>query len=251
MDLYFALLKKPTFTPKDVEELYRSKEGARSALARLLKEGKALKIRNGLYTCLSGESLAPVATRFQIASSISPTSYLSHHSAMEYYGLYEQVYYEVHVSSKTPFREFSFDGYGYRYIHSKFEDGVIAPPLSGGIRISDLERTTLDCLKDMDRLIGVEETMKIIEMLPRLDERKLLAYLPLYENVFLYQKAGFFLYPYKMELGLSPAFFEECRRKVSKSKRYLTSARKEGYLDKDWGLVIPKNLDSFWDGGRD
>ena len=39
-------------------------------LGKLLKENMVLKIRNGLYTCLSGENGGPVANRFQIGSPI-------------------------------------------------------------------------------------------------------------------------------------------------------------------------------------
>ena len=92
---------------------------ARSAIKRLMKEVIVAKIRNNMYTCISGETGAPIANRFQIASKITPTSYVSHHTAMEYYGITDQVYYDVYVASETSFREFEFDGYTYRYVVSK------------------------------------------------------------------------------------------------------------------------------------
>lgn len=85
------------------------------------------KIRNNMYTCIGGETGAPVANRFQIASKITPTSYVSHHTAMEYYGITDQVYYDVYVASETSFREFEFDGYTYRYVASKDMEGVETP----------------------------------------------------------------------------------------------------------------------------
>lgn len=60
-----------------------------------MKEGIVAKIRNNMYICISGETGAPIANRFQIASKITPTSYVSHHTAMEYYGITDQVYYDV------------------------------------------------------------------------------------------------------------------------------------------------------------
>ena len=95
---------------------------------------------------------APVANRFQIASKITPTSYVSHHTAMEYYGITDQVYYDVYVASETSFREFEFDGYTYRYVASKDMEGVETPALSGGIRITNRERTLVDCIKDMYKI---------------------------------------------------------------------------------------------------
>ena len=86
MELYFKLLKKPVFTMDDVNEYYGKIESARSAIKRLMAKGMVEKIRNNLYTCVSGETNAPLANRYQIASAITPTAYVSHHTAMEYYG---------------------------------------------------------------------------------------------------------------------------------------------------------------------
>ena len=82
MNLYFELLKKPVFSMEDVNEFYNNMDSARSAIKRLMKDGMVAKIRNNMYTCISGETGAPVANRFQIASHITPTSYVSHHTAM-------------------------------------------------------------------------------------------------------------------------------------------------------------------------
>ena len=78
MNLYFELLKTPVFTVEDVNKYYDNMDSARSAIKRLMKEGMVAKIRNNMYTCISGETGAPVANRFQIASKITPTSYVSH-----------------------------------------------------------------------------------------------------------------------------------------------------------------------------
>ena len=87
MNLYFELLKKPVFRIEDVDLYYNNIHSSRSAVSRLIKDGLAIKIRNNMYTCINGETGSPVANRFQIASAVTPTSYISHHTAMEYYGL--------------------------------------------------------------------------------------------------------------------------------------------------------------------
>ena len=116
MNLYYELLQYPVFSMKEVNALYSSERTARAALGKLLKENMVLKIRNGLYTCVSGENGGPVANRFQVASAITPSSYVSHHTAFEYYGTVDQVFYEVYVGSETRFHDFEFDGYTYHYV---------------------------------------------------------------------------------------------------------------------------------------
>lgn len=248
MNLYFELLKTPVFTVEDVNKYYDNVDSARSAIKRLMKEGMVTKIRNNMYTCISGETGAPIANRFQIASKITPTSYVSHHTAMEYYGITDQVYYDVYVASETSFREFEFDGYTYRYVASKDMEGVETPALSGGIRITNLERTLVDSIKDMDKIAGIEEVLQDIGSMKRMQEKRVLKYLELLSNQFLYQKMGFLLSEYKEQLGLSDEFFDVCKSQIGKSKRYLTKdIAYVHYLD-EWRLIVPKNLNSKKNG---
>lgn len=248
MNLYFELLKKPIFKMKDVDYYYNNMDSARSAIKRLMKEGMAAKIRNNLYTCISGETGAPVANRFQIASYITPTSYVSHHTAMEYYGITDQVYYDVYVSSQTSFRDFTFDKYTYRYIASKTLEGIDKPSYSGGIAVTNLERTIVDSIKDIDKIAGIEEVVQDIECLHRVQEKKLLKYLELYENQFLYQKIGYLLWEYKEKIGLSDNFFESCKEQIGKSKRYLTKDQVGGRYNNTWKLVVPAELQNMKNG---
>ena len=127
MDIYFEMAKHPVFTIEDVNLFYNNMNSARSAVKRMIATSKVLKIRSNLYTCISAENGGPVANRFQIASAISDTSYISHHTAMEYYGVSDQVFYDVYVSSKTKFRNFEFDGYTYHYVKPNLDEGVEMP----------------------------------------------------------------------------------------------------------------------------
>ena len=78
LNLYFKLLKTPVFTVEDVNKYYDNMDSARSAIKRLMKEGMVAKIRNNMYTCISGETGAPVANRFQIADRKSTRLNSSH-----------------------------------------------------------------------------------------------------------------------------------------------------------------------------
>ncbi len=241
MNLYFELLKKPVFVMEDVNVFYNNMDSARSAVKRLMKEGMVAKIRNNMYTCISGETGAPIANRFQIASRITPTSYVSHHTAMEYYGITDQVYYDVYVSSQTSFRDFTFDGYTYRFVMSRNSEGIDRPAYSGGIAVTNLERTIVDCIKDMDKIAGMEEVVQNIESVHRIQEARLLKYLELYKNQFLYQKLGYLLWQRKGQIGVCDAFFEKCKSQIGKSKRYLTRKQEGGCYDDTWKLVVPCN----------
>lgn len=240
MNLYFELLQKPVFTIEYVNQFYDNLDSARSAVKRLMKQGLVSKIRNNMYTCISGETGAPVANRFQIACAITPSAYLSHHTAVEYYGWADQVYYDVYVSSDTKFNEFEFNGYHYKYVPANdCQDGIICVEFSGGVRVTDKERTLLDSVKDMDKISGLEEVVAVVEVSPKLNEKRLLTYLKEYHNQFLYQKTGYLLEQFRENKELSDEFFEECLEQTGKSKRYLSRDINEGSYDAKWKMVVP------------
>ncbi len=218
---------------------FRNTSTARNAVRSLVQTGKAFKIRNNLYTCRNPETDKPIANRFQIASSITASSCVSHHSAMEYYGIMNQLFYDVYVSSETRFHDFEFDGYTYRFVQSYIREGIEYPEFSGGIKVTDRERTTIDSIKDMDKISGMEEVLSNIESMENLDEEKLLQYLHLYKSGFLFQKTGFLLWDVREQLGLSDTFFEECHTCMGQNVRYLTSERKKASFDRYWKLMIP------------
>lgn len=249
MNLYYELLKKPVFTMEDVLAFYSHINSCRKAVKNLVDQGMVLKIRQNLYTCISGETGEPVANRFQIASSITKTSYVSHHSAMEYYGVTDQVYYEVYVSSDTEFKSFDFEGYTYRFIRPKISSGIMTPQYSGGIHVTDKERTILDCIKDMDRIAGLEEVISNIDSISGIKEEPLIEYLKLYNNQFLYQKTGYLLSRMPGKSGLSDFFFDLCKEKAGKSTRYLSSDYKKGRFCSEWNLVIPDMMFYTKNGG--
>ena len=242
MDLYVEMSKHPVFTIADVNHYYHNVGSARSAVKRLLSHGKALKIRNDRYTCVSAERGGPVADRFQIASSITASSCVSHHTAMEYYGITDQVFYEVYVSSGTRFQDFEFDGYRYHYVKARLTEGVESSPFSGGIRVTDKERTLADSLKDMEKIAGPEELIANLQNMSRIREEKLLYYLAAYDNQFLYQKAGFLLWDFRRSLGLSDHFFEVCHDRAGQSKRYLIKEPQSGIYNNEWKLIVPSNI---------
>lgn len=248
MDLYFELMKFPVFTMEQVMLFYDNVESARSGIKRLMKKGMVEKIRRNLYTCISGETGSPVANRYQIASALSDSACISHHTAAEYYGLADQVYYDVYVTSDSKFNTFSFDGYTYTHVPAKIRDGIVDVKYSGGIKVTDKERTIVDSIKDMDKISGMEEVLSNLDMVTNLNEKRLLYYLNAYNNQFLYQKLGFLLSRNKEKSGLTDNFFLECNKKIGKSKRYLSKDYMQGKYCKEWNLIIPYEINAMKNG---
>lgn len=242
MLLYFELMKKPVFTIEDLNEYYCNSNTSRTAVKRLMKDGLVVKIRNNMYTCIDQTTGWPVADKFQIASNINEWSYVSHHTAFEYYGIMDRQFYDIYVASDKFFRDFEFDGYRYHYVKSTSFLGVDRPAERKGISVTTIERTIVDAIKDMDKIAGLEEVISNVRDAGEVNEEALLDYLAIYDNQFLYQKIGFIFENLCDHSNLSNHFYEVCQEKTGKSKRYLTRDERGGTYNSKWKLVVPKNI---------
>jgi len=237
---YAELSKFNTFTMDDVYDLVGNKKTASSLILRLTKKGLVRRIRNNLYSCVNISDGHVLASKYQIACAINNTAYISHHSAFEYFGITNQVYYEIYVSSANRFNEFVFEGITYKYLSSKFQEAVIEPKNTDGIRVTTIERTIIDSINDFEKISGLEEVLNSIDSIHYIDEKKLIEILDLYNLQFLYQKTGYLLEYYKSDFRLSDNFINYCKSKINNSTRYLTKDSTK-YND-EWKLVVPENL---------
>ena len=242
MKYYEAMLEQKCFSFKDAERMVGgNRNTAKSLLRQYVQKGYIQQIKKNLYVAVSMESGMPAATRYQIASSITPTSYVSHRSAFAYYGFANQVSYEMNVSSETAFADFEYEDIRYDYIASRPPEGIIEQQ---GVRVTNPERTTIDYIGDFDHIGGLEELLRSLEMISFLSEEKLLRYLALSGKAVLYQKAGYILEHFRDSLKLSDRFFEICRLQKGKSKRYFTRSTNQHHAvyNNRWGLMVPEDL---------
>lgn len=242
MKYYKELAELQCFTRSDAERLTGNSKAADSLLREYLKKGYIESVKRNLYVTISMETHQSIANRFKIASNITVGSCLSHHSAFEYYGCANQVFYEVYVSGENRFMEFEYDDVTYRYIAPRIDIGV--DQKGDGVRVTDMERTVLDSINDFEKIAGLEELLRCLDLIPYADEKKLLYYLEIYDKIVLYQKTGFILQHFKDTLRLSNGFFDTCERYLSKSVRYLYHGieHEQNRYDNRWQLVVPQNL---------
>ncbi len=243
MELFTELAKHPIFTINDVKKFSNNEKTAYTQLDRLMKKKMVKKIRRNIYSVVNPTTGQLVGTRYQIACAITDTSYISHHSAFEYYGIVNQVFNEIYVSSKTRFNHFEYDGVTYKYVASRIEEGVVEAKNTSGVRITDLERTVIDSVNDFNKIGGLEELLNCLERIQYLDDKKLKYYLDIYGIQGLYQRVGYLLNNYQKGMQLSGDFIDYCKSKIGKSSRYLINEIKEdNSYNSEWKLMVPINL---------
>lgn len=250
MDVLNKLAKYPVFTIDDVKKLKGNEKTAYTQLNRLMKRDWVRKVRKNIYSVVNPTTGQIVATRYQIACAITDTAYISHHSAFEYYGLANQVFYEVYVSSETKFNHFEYDHVTYKYVASRMSEGILEAKNTTGVRITDMERTVVDSIRDFNKIGGFEELLNCLEGIQYLDENKLNRYLDIYNTQGLYQRVGYLLDHYRKEIQLSKEFIEYCKSKIGKSTRYLVSETKgNSFYNNEWKLMVPEDLFKITDQG--
>ena len=226
MKHYEKLLELGCFSKNDLEQITGSEAAAKWLCREYQKKGYIERVKRDLYVAISLENQQPIANRYVIASHISNDAAVSYHSAFEFYGYSNQVFYETQVTSESR----------------------IAPRITGGIteingtRVTTLERTVIDSVNLFEKIGGLEELLRCLALIPTLDEATLLACLAEYESGFLYQKTGYILSTFAGGLGLSDSFFAMCKSHLPKGKSYLSSESQGFIWHEEWKLYAPKNL---------
>jgi predicted transcriptional regulator of viral defense system len=251
MKYYEKLLGMGIFSFADLIKLTGNKDTANSLVREYQKKQYIIRIKRNLYTAVNLETKEAVAGKFEIGSNVTDTAYVSHHSAFEYHGVMNQVYYEVYVSSESKFNNFEFKGIEYIYHQSIFNEGVIHSKNNRNIRVTDLERTVLDSIKDFEKIGGLEELLQCINLITYLDYEKLEKYLQCYNSQIMYQKTGYILEHFKDALKIPGKFFTMCESKIGKSRRYLYKDIKDekNIYNGKWQLIVPENLLSIISSG--
>lgn len=213
-------------------------------LQRWQQQGLAVQVRRNLYCMVDLFTGLPVCDKYEIGSHLSESSYISYHSALEFHGLAHQPFNEIFVSSNSRFHPFCFEDVDYICCRQAATNklGVTVPAGNPFTRVTDVERTLLDCFDRIDRAGGPEELSHCLEGVVMLSEDKLVAYLDAFDKAFLYQKSGYLLERIKKQAHISDSFLKMCREKGTKSVKWLTNNDESDTFVNRWRLYVPQVL---------
>lgn len=242
MEYYKKLQQKKVFHKADIDAMTKNTNTSKSLLKNAMKKKLITRIKHDYYATTYPGTHYALADRFMVGSNATKSSYISHHTAFEYRGIMNQVYRIMFVSSLKPFTDFDFENGTYKYVPTKYHFGLIK---KNNVIVTDMERTILDSIKDIDKYTDVDELLQCLDLVEEIDEDKLTEYLAIYDNKFLYQKAGYILSNFK-EFNLSQKFFETCKSHIGKSIRYFEHGLEhypDGRIyDSYWQLFVPPLL---------
>ena len=246
MKHYEKLLDKGCFSREELAELVGTPTAAKMVIYEYQKKGYIERVKRDFYVVISLETKRPVLSRYQIGANLFQDACISHHSAFEVFGYGNQVFYECYVATDSRFTDFEYNGVIYHRVEKKPELEVIR---HGNVRVTSIEQTVVDCIRDFEKIAGLEEVIRCLMLVPGLKEDKILACLKRNENGFLYQKCGYLFEELRNNFGFSDMFFEECKENSSGAKRYLMKEMQETVYCEKWKLYVPRSLMKLVDKG--
>jgi len=244
--IYSELYSERVVTTNDIKEILNKKQRASDYITNLRQKGYFKKIRKGLYAIappnmVNEDEFSP--DKFLIANKIKDESYISHHSALEFHGLAQTIQNRVYITSKTPGKLLKYKDIEYKIITTKHYFGFEKRNhLNTSIKVSDREKTILDCIRNLKYAGGIEELIKSFEDLPTINWNSLLQYLEKIDEKNLYQKTGFIFE--KLSLNLPEKIEEQILSKIGKKTYYLEKDKDSFYVDK-WNLMVPKKFEEW------
>lgn len=246
MKHYEKMLAMGCFSREHLTEVVGSPSIANQVIYEYQKKGLIEKVKRDFYVVISLETKQPILSRYQIGSNLFSDACITHHSAFEVFGYGNQVFYECFVATDKRFADFEYDGVIYRRVERKPETEVIQ---QGNIRVTTVEQTVVDSIRDFEKIVGLEEVIRCMMLIPGLSEQKVLDCLKKNKNGFLYQKCGYIFEELHEEFNFSAKFFEECKVNASEAKRYLMKDSRNNVFFERWKLYAPASLKGLIDKG--
>jgi predicted transcriptional regulator of viral defense system len=250
--LYRAFLTDGFFTTKEARSIMPNKFTCMHTLQHLLETKQIAKVRRGLYEIIPTENIGkqkPVADKFLLARKIVEPYCFAYHTALELHGVANSAFYNtVYVASPRQFRGFTYDGTDFKWIPRKqFTGSESVVWRASHVRVTDRERTVVDCLDRVDLAGGFEELYKSLLSMRNLNPQRLREYARMAGKKVLFHKLGFFLSLPRIRTDWSVDEVELARIREELSHRifYFETSKGQGRLNKEWKLIVPNNVEEL------
>lgn len=238
----YKFLSNALITIGEIKQEIPSEPTMFAAIKALMRKGRLIKLKGGLYATINPITQDLFANKFEIATALYKDACVGYHSALEYYGLGNQVYTRVQVFTQKKYPISEINGLDYEFFINDNDDGISVVEHNALVRVTDIERTVIDCVNRLDVSGGIEEVLLAIAAISYCDEQKLLLYLSRLGKKFVYKKIGY-LFSIVKPSYLSDNFYEICKAKMSKRVDDIRENKNaNAYYSKEWKLVVPKNI---------
>ncbi len=239
---------------KEIASFLGDEVRATTAIQWLLKSGKAVAIKKGIYYLKRPDEWLDEKLEINpiiIAGYTHPQGVIGYHTAMKCYGVSysESNLFQVAVPKSVPrvMKPFKYNNAQYKFYRADLSFGI-ASSVIDDVRVSHFsrERILLEGLMSPDRFLGVSEFLKSIEGFSWVDLDKLMDMLNYYPLTSISMRLGWLLEKNQKRWHVSETILKELEKKRPESRILLVKSKPKGnYLEKRWSLMVPKTVNEL------
>lgn len=254
-EAYFALLRRGVTIAKAEDlssALGLSKSWAKNVLSKLAKRGAAHRVGRGKYAIIPADVMhgrkSYVVDPFVLVSELMKKSvyYVAYQSAAHVHGIAEQIPFRTTVTVLRQRRQVKFGNVQIDFVKlkgSKFFGFKELRYSNVLLKVSDLEKTIIDCIDRQELCGGIVEVARTLSnavATEKLDWERLISWVRRFKSYAVAQRLGFLLERLEMigEIQLSPMVLDKLWLLVGSSTYPLDiKAPKKGKISKKWKII--------------
>ena len=268
MDHQMFLEREPVFTGSDLVAYLEGRGVAVPSVEacrlveRWQREGLVAAVQPDLYVVVP-DGLDPA--RFQpmsdlVATKMAPDAVVSHHSALDYWGISYSMWFDEVYSATSPAPSMVYGAMYYRgvrfperlIVSGNQHFGVAVESYAGGtVRVTTMERTLVDILANPDFGGSWDEIWQSVARADSIDVETVAAYCQMVDGgAALRAKVGFFLDQHRDEWGIEDDDLAPFRPPASLHAPYQLDPwpRKRCSFVREWNLMAPVEvLERKWE----
>jgi predicted transcriptional regulator of viral defense system len=237
------------------ELLNISADHARVLLSNMVRKGAFERIKPGLYARVPAHIVSDKGFYTEdsiiIASHVAKPYYIAYHSALNLHGIAEQFGYVVYVASTKQKKTIKYRDFSIKPVtltKNKFFGFEKIDYAGKAVKVSDLEKTIIDCM-DKIKYCGIEELVKAIqEGASKIDWNKFLQYLDKMNEQILVHKAGYLLDMLSGHDKIQENLIKELKSRLSRNIYYMEQGV-SGEYSKKWRIIVRKGLEDVPEHG--
>jgi len=243
--IYKQFYGQRVVTLEEIKPLFPDDQQARNAVAYLIKHDYARRVKGGLYYLIPFEHRG---TNWKpdvliVGSKIASDYYYSHATALNLFGILPAPPPRIAITTPARFRKFSFGNYSYYPVETMHFFGFRNLDYRGiSVKVSDFERTFIDCLSRLDLSGGVVGAFRNLASMGFINYPLLMDYLEKIGKKSIMVRCGFALEFFRDKWEVNEDVLKELKsRAKSGSVYYLDRGipKGTGKLVKSWNLIIP------------
>ncbi len=249
--IYKKFYTQRVVTLNEIKPMFPDEQQARNAVAYLIKNNYARRVKSGLYYLIPFEHRD---TDWQpdvliVGSKISSDYFYSHATALALFGILPGPPPRVAVTVPKRFRKFQYSSHTYYPVETRHYFGFRDLDYKGiSIKVSDRERTFIDCLSRLDLSGGVVGAFRNLNNFGLSNFVLLMEYLERIGKKSTMVRCGFALDFFKDNWEADEEIINELKKRARNGPVYYLDRgipKGTGKLVKDWNLIIPRAFEDL------